>query len=84
MPLVIEAVVEDTLNLEVHWSLVNVDSPEVIVPESLEARLGEQTLEALDDPLALKFRAVDQRVPYVLAELQEVESLLQSQILDYP
>jgi len=66
----------------VHRSLVDVDTTKIVVPNSMIARFGEETGEALDDPLAFELRIVNDRLPDILIEADEIEAFLQSQVLD--
>ena len=66
-----------------HGPLPYIDLPQLVVPESTKSGLGEQALEALDDPLPLEAGVVDDGLPHVLTDHQHPEGLFESQVLHY-
>ena len=83
MPLVVDAVQDDALGLEVHAPLLDIDSAQVVVPKATETRFRQKTLEALDHPLALKLRSIYNRLPDISTQRHEPERLWYSKMLNY-
>lgn len=83
VPLVVDAVQDDALGLEVHAPLLDVDSAQVVVPKAAEARFRQKPLEALDHPLALKLRLIYHRLPDIPIQHHEPERLHHSEMLNY-
>ena len=81
VPLLVVAVTDQALCLKVHATLVQVDSAEFAISEPTVARLGKETMEAFDDPLAFKLRLIDNGLAHIPAEQLKSGSFRQGQVL---
>jgi hypothetical protein len=83
-PLLVLAVHDQALGLEVHVPELDVNQPQVVVSDATVPRFGQQRVKALDDPLTLKLGLVDDGIPDISTQHCKSQGFDLSEVLHYP